>query len=108
MTVVKKKTRKKSATRKPAAKKAKTKTPAKKKATRKATAKKATTKKSTTKKAAYGSGAAQAVEKEMHNFKRGKAKSGPKRKPVKSRAQAVAIGLSKARKKGVKVPKKKS
>jgi hypothetical protein len=48
------------------------------------------------------------VKKEMHRFKRGKARSGPKLKKVKSRKQAIAIGLSKARKKGVKVPKKKA
>lgn len=56
----------------------------------------------------YGKGAQKEVEKEMHEYKRGKARSGPKEKPVKSRKQAVAIGLSKARKKGIKVPKKKS
>lgn len=54
----------------------------------------------------YGPGASQAVEKEMHAFKRGEAHSGPQKKPVKSREQAIAIGLSKARTKGVKVPKK--
>ena len=50
------------------------------------------------------------VKSEMHRFKRGKAKSGPGGKggTVKSRKQAIAIGLSKARKKGKKVPKKKS
>ena len=50
------------------------------------------------------------VKNEMHRYKRGKAKSGPGGKGgrVKSRKQAVAIGLSKARKKGKKVPKKKS
>ena len=46
----------------------------------------------------------------MHKFKRGKLKSGTGGKggTVKSRKQAVAIGLSKARKKGKKVPKKKA
>jgi Family of unknown function (DUF6496) len=50
------------------------------------------------------------VKSEMHRYKRGKAKSGPGGKggKVKSRKQAIAIGLSKARKKGKKVPKKKS
>jgi hypothetical protein len=50
------------------------------------------------------------VKNEMHRYKRGKAKSGPGGKggKVKSRKQAIAIGLSKARKKGKKVPKKKS
>lgn len=46
------------------------------------------------------------VKKEMHEFKKGTARSGPKRKPVKSRKQAIAIGLSIARKEGAKVPKK--
>jgi hypothetical protein len=50
------------------------------------------------------------VEKEMHRYKRGSAKSGPGGKggKVKSRKQAIAIGLSKARKKGKKVPKKRT
>ena len=48
------------------------------------------------------------VKSEMHRYKRGTAKSGPGGKggKVKSRKQAIAIGLSKARKKGKKVPKK--
>jgi hypothetical protein len=40
----------------------------------------------------------------MHEMKAGKLKSGRSGKPVKSRAQAVAIGLSEARKAGAKVP----
>jgi hypothetical protein len=46
----------------------------------------------------------------MHRYKKGKAKSGPKGEggKVKNKKQAIAIGLSKARKKGKKVPKKKS
>jgi hypothetical protein len=49
------------------------------------------------------------VKNEMHRYKRGTAKSGRGGKggKVKSRKQAIAIGLSKARKKGKKVPKKK-
>lgn len=54
----------------------------------------------------YGESAQKEVKKEMHRYKAGKAHSGPKLKKVKSRKQAIAIGLSKARKKGVKVPKK--
>ena len=54
----------------------------------------------------YGPGAQQAVEKEMREMKRGKAHSGRSGKLVKSRKQAIAIGLSKARKKGAKVPMK--
>ena len=48
------------------------------------------------------------VEKVMHEFKGGKLHSGSKKGPVvKSRAQAIAIGLSEARKAGEKVKKKK-
>jgi Family of unknown function (DUF6496) len=55
----------------------------------------------------YSKSASKDVEKAMHERKRGKLKSGRSGKTVKSRKQAVAIGLSKARKKGKKVPKKK-
>lgn len=44
----------------------------------------------------------------MHEMKRGKLKSGRSGKTVKSRKQAIAIGLSEARKKGAKVPRKQS
>ncbi len=49
------------------------------------------------------------VKNEMHRYKRGKARSGKKGRggKVKSRKQAIAIGLSKARKKGKKVPPKR-
>jgi hypothetical protein len=62
------------------------------------------------KKRKYSKSSGKEVENEMHRYKRGKAKSGPGGKggKVKSRKQAIAIGLSKARKKGKKVPKKKS
>ena len=52
----------------------------------------------------------QDVEREMHKFKRGQLKSGKGGKggTVKSRKQAIAIGLSEAPKKGKKVPKKKA
>jgi hypothetical protein len=43
----------------------------------------------------------------MHERKRGKLKSGRSGKTVKSRKQAIAIGLSEARRSGAKVPKKK-
>jgi hypothetical protein len=56
----------------------------------------------------YGKGAQKAVKKEMHAYKKGKAHSGKGLKKVTSRKQAIAIGLSKARKKGAKVPKKSS
>ncbi len=47
------------------------------------------------------------VKRAMHEMKRGKLKSGRSGKTVKSRKQAIAIGLSEARKAGAKVPKKK-
>ena len=61
------------------------------------------------KKRKYSRSAGKDVKSEMHRYKKGKAKSGPGGKggKVKSRKQAIAIGLSKARKKGKKVPKKK-
>ena len=60
------------------------------------------------KKRKYFPSAGKEVEKEMHRYKRGMAKSGPggKAGKVKSRKQAIAIGLSKARKKGKKVPRR--
>ena len=48
------------------------------------------------------------VKREMHRLKKGTAKSGKGGAKVKSRKQAIAIALSKARKKGKKVPKKSS
>jgi hypothetical protein len=51
--------------------------------------------------------AGEEVKKAIHKTKKGTQKSGKKGK-AKSRKQAIAIGLSKARKKGAKVPKKKS
>lgn len=54
----------------------------------------------------YGKAAQKEVEKEMRRYNKGTAHSGPGLKPVKNRKQAVAIGLSKARKKGAKVPAK--
>jgi hypothetical protein len=56
----------------------------------------------------YGKKAAQKVEHAMHEMKRGKLKSGRSGKKVKSRKQAIAIGLSEARHVGGKVPRKKS
>jgi len=46
------------------------------------------------------------VEQAMHKYKRGKLKSGISGKTVKSRKQAIAIGLSEARSKGYKAPGK--
>jgi hypothetical protein len=56
--------------------------------------------------AKYGKKAQESVEETMHEFKEGKLKSGKGGKQVTTREQAVAIGLSKARKKGAKVPQK--
>jgi hypothetical protein len=53
----------------------------------------------------FGPTAQKEVEKTMKEMKEGKLKSGQSNKKVTSRKQAVAIGLSKARKKGAKVPK---
>jgi hypothetical protein len=55
--------------------------------------------------AKYGKAAAKTVKSAMHRKKSGTLKSGSGRK-VKSRKQAIAIGLSEARKKGAKVPRK--
>ncbi len=57
--------------------------------------------------AKYGKSASKSVECAMHKMNEGTLKSGKSGKKVKSRKQAVAIGLSEARKKGAKVPKKK-
>ena len=56
--------------------------------------------------AKYGRGASKTVESAMRRRKRGTLKSGSGRK-VKSRKQAIAIGLSEAREKGAKVPSRK-
>jgi hypothetical protein len=58
--------------------------------------------------AKYGKKASKKVERAMHERKRGKLKSGRSGKKVTSRKQAIAIGLSEARRSGAKVPKKKS
>ena len=55
----------------------------------------------------YSKKAQQKVEKVMHEFKEGKLKMGHSGKKVKSRKQAVAIGISEARERGMKVPPKK-
>ena len=58
--------------------------------------------------ARYGKGAAKKVKRAMHERKKGTLKSGRSGKKVKSRKQAIAIGLSEARRAGAKVPAKKS
>ena len=55
----------------------------------------------------YSRKASRKVSRVMHEYKHGKLKSGGKRK-VKSRKQAIAIGISEARRSGAKVPRKKA
>jgi hypothetical protein len=57
--------------------------------------------------ARYGKKAASKVKKAMHEKKRGTLKSGRSGKKVTSRKQAIAIGLSEARREGGKVPSKR-
>jgi hypothetical protein len=73
-------------------------------------AKKAAKRKVASKKRKYSRSSSSNVANEMRRYKKGTAKSGRGGKggKVKSRKQAIAIGLSKARKKGKKVPKKSS
>jgi hypothetical protein len=58
----------------------------------------------------YSRSAGKDVKREMHKYKKGKLKSGKGGRggKVKSRKQAIAIGLSEARRKGKKVPRKRS
>lgn len=58
--------------------------------------------------ARYGRGASKSVERAMRKRKHGTLKSGGSGKKVTSRKQAIAIGLSEARKKGAKVPGKRT
>ncbi len=58
--------------------------------------------------AKYGETATRKVERAMHERKKGTLRSGGSGKKVTSRKQAIAIGLSEARKAGAKVPKKKA
>lgn len=53
----------------------------------------------------YGKAAQKSVKRALHKKKKGTLKSGRSGKTVKSRKQAIAIGLSEARKKGAKVPR---
>jgi hypothetical protein len=56
----------------------------------------------------YSRGASKSVKSAMRRRKRGSLKSGRSGKKVTSRKQAIAIGLSEARKKGARVPRKRS
>jgi hypothetical protein len=111
-----KKATKKSAAKKSSPKKAATRnSPAKSSLAKKSPAKKSATKKSATKKATkktaakkstrkYSPSAGKKVKTEMHEMHQGKLKSGRSGKKVTNPKQAIAIGLSEARKKGAKVP----
>ena len=57
--------------------------------------------------AKYGRKARKKVKRAMHERKRGTLKSGRSGRRVKSRKQAIAIGLSEARRSGAKVPRRK-
>jgi uncharacterized protein DUF6496 len=56
----------------------------------------------------YSKKASQKVKRAMHERKRGTLRSGRSGRKVKSRKQAIAIGLSEARRSGAKVPKRRS
>jgi hypothetical protein len=56
----------------------------------------------------YSKAAADKVRRAMHEMKRGELKSGRSGKTVRSRKQAIAIGLSEARRAGKKVPKRRA
>ena len=77
-------------------------------ATKKRTAKKTEKTKSAAKKTSAKTTAQKKVKKVMHERKAGTLRSGKSGKKVTSRKQAIAIGLSEARKAGAKVPKKKT
>jgi Family of unknown function (DUF6496) len=64
--------------------------------------------KSSSGKRKYGKKSGEKVERAMHERKQGTLRSGSSGKKVTSRKQAIAIGLSEARKEGAKVPPKKS
>lgn len=55
----------------------------------------------------YGKKAGEKVERALHEMKAGKLRSGSSGRKVRSRKQAIAIGLSEARRAGGKVPRKK-
>ena len=96
----KKATKKKSTSRGSSAKKSTRGSSAKKSSGRKSGAKKSSSRK-------YSPSAGKNVETEMHEMKRGKLKSGRSGKKVTNPKQAIAIGLSEARKEGKEVPAKK-
>jgi hypothetical protein len=94
------------ATKKASKKRSTKKSSSKKSASRKSPSKRTSAKKSSKKSSGrkYSKGAGKQVKREMHEMHQGKLKSGRSGKKVTSRKQAIAIGLSEARKKGEKVP----
>ena len=100
---------KKSTGRKATSRKAPSRKKAAKKTARKSSARKSTARKSTSSSSRrrYSPKAGQKVGEEMHEFKRGRLRSGSGRK-VTNPKQAIAIGLSEARRSGAKVPRKKA
>lgn len=58
--------------------------------------------------ARYGKTASRKVKRAMHEMKRGRLRSGRSGKRVTSRKQAIAIGLSEARRRGAKVPRRRA
>ena len=81
---------------------------ARKKSSSRSKSSSSSSKKSSSRGRKYGPKAQESVEREMHEFKRGKLKSGRSGKKVTNPKQAIAIGLSEARRSGAKVPKKKA
>lgn len=102
----KKSSGRKSSSKKSSSKKSSSKKAAAKKSTKRASAKKSSAKKGSKKSSSrkYSKGAGKQVEREMREMNQGKLKSGRSGRKVTSRKQAIAIGLSEARKKGEKVP----
>jgi hypothetical protein len=95
------------ATRKTSSRKTSSRSAKKTSTSRKSPAKRTGAKKRTAKKSASKSIARSKVKKAMHERKEGTLKSGRSGKKVTSRKQAIAIGLSEARKRGAKIPKKR-
>jgi hypothetical protein len=75
-----------------------------KRTTRKTTGRKKTMGRKTSSRKKYSRAAGESVHEEMHEYKQGTLRSGRSGKKVKSRKQAIAIGLSKARRRGKRVP----
>ena len=96
----------KSSSKKSSSKKSSRRSSAKKSSSKRSSSKKSSSKKGSKKSSGrkYGKGAGKQVKREMHEMHQGKLKSGRSGKKVTSRKQAIAIGLSEARKKGEKVP----